>query len=104
MRQDLFFLLIAVTFLIGTAILLITALLSFGTAVTLPKTIYEYWYHATAFFLYLSASLALIIEVGRYGKRMYFYEEKMAASILGLVNAGLYLLAAILSYRTCRLN
>jgi len=103
-KQEQFFLLVAVTFLINTALLFITSLLSFGTASILPKTVYEYWYHATAFFLYLSAGLSLIIEVSRYGKRHYFYEELMAASVLGLINAGLYLFAAILSYRSCRLG
>lgn len=103
-REELFFLLIAVTFLIGTFINLLSCLLSIGTASILSKTIYEYLYHGFAFLLYLSAGISLLIYVNkdnyyyrRGGKQQNAY---IAAAVMGLVNAALYLISTILAYRS----
>lgn len=99
-REDLFFLLVAVALLITTALMLFACLISLGTPLILPKTTFHYLYHIVGFMLYLSAGLTLIIKVSRLGKHAYDYEAKLAASVLGLVNAVLYLLSGIFSYRT----
>jgi hypothetical protein len=77
-----FFLLMAVTFLIGTFTLLLSCLISISTASIISKTVYEVVYHGFAFILYLAASLTLIIEVN-YKKRNYGrdYEPYFAAAV-----------------------
>ncbi|VEN48568.1 unnamed protein product [Callosobruchus maculatus] len=49
---ELFYLLIAVTFMIGTFLLLLSCLISISTASIISKTIYEVIYHGFAFLLY----------------------------------------------------
>ncbi|CAK1552076.1 unnamed protein product [Leptosia nina] len=102
-KPELFFFLIAVAFLIGTFCLLTSCLISFSTATMISKTIYEVIYHGTAFVLYLAAGLTLIIEVNhrKSGYRNDF-EPYLAAAIMGLVLAGLYLLSTFLANRSYR--
>ncbi|KAF2884514.1 hypothetical protein ILUMI_21659 [Ignelater luminosus] len=98
-----FFLLIAVTFLIGTFLLLLACLLSISTASIIAKTIYEFVYHGFAFLLYLAAALTLLVEVNHnHNKYWAPYDEYFAASIIGLVLAVLYCLSAIFAYRSYR--
>ncbi|RZC37800.1 CKLF-like MARVEL transmembrane domain-containing protein 8, partial [Asbolus verrucosus] len=78
-----FFLLMAVTFLTGTFLLLLSCLISISTASIISKTIYEVVYHGFAFVLYLAASLTFIIEVNHW-RRNYGqeYEPYFAAAIM----------------------
>ncbi|KAL1494293.1 hypothetical protein ABEB36_009915 [Hypothenemus hampei] len=98
-----FFLLTAVTFMIGTFLLLLSCLISISTSSIISKTIYEVIYHGFAFLLLLAASLTFIIEVN-HKKRSYTYdyEPYFAAAIIGLVNSALYLLSTIFAQRSYR--
>ncbi|XP_050664550.1 uncharacterized protein LOC126965126 [Leptidea sinapis] len=102
-KPELFFLLVSVAFLIGTFCLLLSCLISFTTASMISKTIYELIYHGLAFVLYLAAGLTLMIEVNhqRSGYRRDF-EPYLAAAIMGLVMAVLYLLSTFLANRSYR--
>lgn len=63
----------------------------------------ELIYHALAFLLLLISSIILIIEVTNYtNKYAAHYEAYLVASILGLINSGLYLLSALLANRHYR--
>ncbi|CAH0554899.1 unnamed protein product [Brassicogethes aeneus] len=99
---ELFFLLMAVTFLVGSFLLLLSCLISISTASIISKTIHEVVYHGFAFVLYLAASLALLIEVN-HNKSSYSrrdYEPYLVASIIGLVISALYLLSTIFAMRS----
>ncbi|XP_060529481.1 CKLF-like MARVEL transmembrane domain-containing protein 8 [Cylas formicarius] len=98
-----FFLLMAVTFMLGTFMLLVSCLISISTSSIISKTIYEVVYHGFAFLLLLAASLTFVIEVN-HRKRSYYndYEPYFAAAVIGLVNAGLYLLSTIFAMRSYR--
>ncbi|CAD7089939.1 unnamed protein product [Hermetia illucens] len=81
---ELFFLLMAVTFMIATFCLLTSCLVSLSTGGIISKTIYELIYHTIACILILAASLNFIIRIDDY-KRTNLYEPFMAASIMGLL-------------------
>jgi len=100
---EIFFLLMAVTFLVGTFLLLLSCLISISTASIISKTIYEVVYHGFAFILYLAASLTFIIEVNHW-KRNYGveYEPYFAAAVIGLVLSVLYLVSTIFALRSYR--
>ncbi|XP_013186482.1 uncharacterized protein LOC106131817 [Amyelois transitella] len=100
-KAELFFLLVAVAFLIGTFCLYISYLISLSTATMISKTVYEVIYHGLAFILYLAAGIVLITEVNQ-NKRSSTYEPYLAASIMGLVLAGLYLLSTVFANRSYR--
>lgn len=102
-KPELFFLLIAVSFLIGTFCLLTSCLISLSSASMISKTIYEVIYHGLAFILYLCAGLTLLIEVN-HEKSSYRneYDPYLAAAVMGLVLAGLYLLSTFLANRHYR--
>ncbi|XP_022916084.1 CKLF-like MARVEL transmembrane domain-containing protein 8 [Onthophagus taurus] len=95
----LFFLLMAVTFLIGTFLLLLSCLVSISTASILPKTIYIFLYHLFAFLLYLIASIVFLIEVDKI-RNSNTYEPLFAAGIIGLIISVLYLGNTIFGYRS----
>lgn len=97
--QVLFFLLIATAFLITTFCLLLSSLLSFVSASMIPKTLFEVVYHVVAFALYLAAGIVLLVEIKDHDRNQY-YNAYMAAAIIGLVNAILYLGSTILAVRT----
>ncbi|KDR14018.1 uncharacterized protein LOC110834917 [Zootermopsis nevadensis] len=97
--QVLFFLLIATAFLITTTCLLLSSLLSFLTASMIHKTLFEVIYHVVAFALYLAAGIVLLVEIKDHDRSQY-YNAYLAAAIIGLVNAALYLLSTILAIRT----
>ncbi|XP_022114388.2 CKLF-like MARVEL transmembrane domain-containing protein 8 isoform X2 [Pieris rapae] len=102
-KPELFFLLISVAFLIGTFCLLLSCVMSFSTATMISKTLYEVVYHGIAFVLYLAAGLTLLIEVNhrRSGYRNDF-EPYLAAAVMGLVMAILYLFSTFLANRSYR--
>ncbi|XP_011633928.1 uncharacterized protein LOC105425072 isoform X2 [Pogonomyrmex barbatus] len=79
-KEELFFLLITTTFMIGTFILLLSCLTSLSTASIISKTIHELLYHSIAFGLLLAASLTLMVYVNNY-RRTYNYELLLGASL-----------------------
>ncbi|GIY28764.1 MARVEL domain-containing protein [Caerostris extrusa] len=100
------FFLVTFAFLVTTFLMLLSALLSLMVATILPKTLFEFLYHIFGFVFYISASLALLITVSNDNKhyRTRYYEGKMAAAVLGLVNSVLYLLSAFFSFRVYRIG
>jgi len=101
MTEVLFFLLIATAFLITTTCLLLSSLLSFISASMIHKTLFEVLYHAVAFILYLIAGIVLLVEI-KDRDRSQYYKAYLAAAIIGLVNAALYLLSTVFAIRTYR--
>jgi uncharacterized membrane protein len=99
MTEVLFFLLIATAFLITTTCLLLSSLLSFISASMIHKTLFEVLYHAVGFILYLIAGIVLLVEIKNY-ERSQYYKAYLAAAIIGLVNAALYLLSTVFAIRT----
>uniref|UniRef100_A0A8D8KX00 (northern house mosquito) hypothetical protein n=1 Tax=Culex pipiens TaxID=7175 RepID=A0A8D8KX00_CULPI len=101
-NPELFFLLMAVAFLIGTFCLLVSCLVSLSTGGIISKTIYELIYHTIAFLLYLIASIILLVDVtnGRYHSSLK--DSYMAASILGIIVSALYLFSALIAQRSYR--
>ncbi|XP_059618001.1 CKLF-like MARVEL transmembrane domain-containing protein 8 [Phlebotomus argentipes] len=101
--SELFFFTIAVAFLIGTFCLLLSCIISLSTGGIISKTIYELIYHTIAFILYLAASIAFLVEVvNKTSSRSSVYDWYLAASVLGLIVSGLYLLSAFLAQRSYR--
>jgi len=100
---NLFLLLIATSFLIGTFCLLLSCLTSLGTGGIIAKTIYELIYHSIAAILLLAASINLLIELNNRNYRGFKeYDLFMAASILALVNSILYFISSFLAHRSYR--
>jgi len=96
---ELFFYLMAVTFLVCTGILLISCLISWSTGGIISKTIFELIYHAAAAILILISSIILLIHVNdRYYR--YAYKPFLTASIIGIINAILYAVSAFLAQRS----
>lgn len=94
---------VSFAFLVTTFLLLISSLISLMAATILPKTVFEFLYHLFAFIFYLSASLALLITISdqkRSYRRSSDYEAKMACAVLGLINAVLYLLSTVFSFKS----
>ncbi|CAH2259207.1 jg10007 [Pararge aegeria aegeria] len=102
-KPELFYLLVSVAFLIGTFCLLLSCLISLSTSTMISKTIYEVIYHGIAFVMYLAAGLTLMIEVN-HQKSSYRgdFEPYLAAAVMGLVMAVLYLLSTFLANRSYR--
>ncbi|CAH2074028.1 unnamed protein product, partial [Iphiclides podalirius] len=102
-KPELFYLLVSVSCLIGTFCLLTSCLVSLSTAQLISKSVFEVIHHGVAFILYLAAGLTLIIEVN-HQKSSYRndYEPYLAAAVMGLVMAGLYLLSTFLANRSYR--
>jgi len=59
----------------------------------------EVLYHAVAFILYLIAGIILLVEIKDHDRAQY-YKAYLAAAIIGLVNAALYLLSTVFAIRT----
>ncbi|XP_046603330.1 uncharacterized protein LOC124296929 [Neodiprion virginianus] len=97
-----FFLLMTTTFMIASFILLISCLASLSTGSIISKTIYEVIYHSIGFGLLLAASLNLLVDITKTRYRPHNYDAILAASIMGLVNAALYLMSTILALRSYR--
>jgi len=98
---DLFFLLMATSFLIGTFCLLISCLFSLSTGGIISKTIYELIYHSIAALLLLIASVLLLIKIGDY-KNTKLYDIYIVVGVLGLINTILYICSAVLARRSYR--
>ncbi|GAB6026516.1 hypothetical protein CHUAL_012940 [Chamberlinius hualienensis] len=98
---ELYFLLIANAMFITTALILFACILSPGTSTMLPKTMFHYLYHTVGFILYLSAGLILLVKNGdNYPYKEHSDALVLVAAVMGLVNSVLYLISAIMSYRT----
>ncbi|CAL1285780.1 unnamed protein product [Larinioides sclopetarius] len=98
------FFIVTFAFLVTTFLMLLSSLLSLMAATILPKTLFEFLYHIFAFIFYISASLALLTTLTNKYYRGHYYEGKMAAAVLGIVNAVLYLLSSFFSFRTYRIG
>lgn len=61
----------------------------------------ELIYHSIAFILLLCASVFLLVKINDY-KRSSYYDTYIVVAVLGLVNAVLYLVSAILARRSYR--
>ncbi|XP_011497499.1 PREDICTED: uncharacterized protein LOC105361901 isoform X1 [Ceratosolen solmsi marchali] len=102
--ENLFFILIATTFMIASFLLVLSCLCSYTTESIISKTIFELLFHAFAFALLLAASVTLLTKVtkGRYYNRTESEKLEMGAAICGLINATLYLISTIFALRTSR--
>jgi len=98
---DLFFLLMATAFLIGTFCLLVSCLFSLSTGGIISKTIYELIYHSIAALLLLIASVYLLVKISDY-KHTSLYDIYIVVAILGLINVLLYVCSAVLARRSYR--
>ncbi|XP_017780746.1 PREDICTED: uncharacterized protein LOC108565681 [Nicrophorus vespilloides] len=99
--HEIFFLLMAVTFLIATFLLLLSCLTSISTASIISKTSYEVIYHGAACIMYIAASIAFLVKVSD-NRRSGSYEPDMAAGSIGLAIAILYLFSTVLAQRSYR--
>nr|XP_034840268.1 LOW QUALITY PROTEIN: uncharacterized protein LOC117996322 [Maniola hyperantus] len=96
-KPELFYLLVAVSFLIGTFGLLLSCLISLSTATMISERLCEVVYHGIAFVMYLAAGLTLMIEVNSKEYYRSDFEPYLAAAVMGLVMAvGIYLLSTYL--------
>lgn len=78
---ELFFLLMTVSFLIGTFCLLMSCLCSLSTGGIISKTMYELVFHSVAFVLYLAASVCFLIAVTDHKYSSRIYDPYMAAAV-----------------------
>lgn len=101
-RGDLFFFLMATTFMICTFCLLLSCLISWSTGGLISKTMFELIYHAVATILLLASSINLLVEINNHQRKYDVHKAYMAASIIGLINTILYLLSAIFAQRQYR--
>ncbi|XP_023235397.1 plasmolipin-like [Centruroides sculpturatus] len=88
--------------LLPTLLLLVTSVSSVMSSTLIPKTLFEVVFNVFAFLLYLSAGLALLIVLIKQ-KHHYLkdaeHDGKIAASVLGLINAVLYATSTSFSYK-----
>ncbi|XP_026329719.1 CKLF-like MARVEL transmembrane domain-containing protein 8 isoform X2 [Hyposmocoma kahamanoa] len=94
----LFYLISAVSCLMGTFCLFVACLFSLSSATFISKTNFEVIFHTVAFIFYLVASVLLIVEIHRYSYSTY--NQYLAASIMGFVMAVLYAISTYFAYRT----
>ncbi|KAG4067908.1 hypothetical protein HA402_010594 [Bradysia odoriphaga] len=99
---DLFFFLMATTFMICTFCLLLSCLISWSTGGLISKTMFELIYHAVATILLLASSINFLVKINNHIWKNNVYEAYMSASIIGLINTILYLLSAIFAQRQYR--
>jgi len=99
---ELFFFLMATTFMICTFCLLLSCVISWSTGGLISKTMFELIYHAVATILLLAASINFVVKINKYSSNNSIYEAYMAASIIGLVNGILYLFSTIFAHRHYR--
>ncbi|XP_065155279.1 uncharacterized protein [Atheta coriaria] len=97
-----FYLLMAVTFLVGTFLILVSCIISISTASIISKTIFEVVYHTAAAIMYIAASVTFLVEVNRWNKNYSEYEPYMAAGVIGLVISILYVLSAYFARKSYR--
>jgi hypothetical protein len=91
---EVFFLIVAVAALIGSFCLLLSHMLSTDTASMMPQTLFEPIFYVIIAGLYLAASIHFMVETchrRRGGFRTKELNSYLAAAILGLLNAMLYL-------------
>ncbi|KAL5278169.1 hypothetical protein ACFFRR_003048 [Megaselia abdita] len=93
-----FFFNMAICFMIGTFILLLSCLVSLSTGGIISKTIYEVLYHTIAGVLLLIASAIFISNLNHH----YSSNSLWIAGIFGLINSGLYFISAFLANKSYR--
>ncbi|GIY51547.1 hypothetical protein CEXT_278991 [Caerostris extrusa] len=83
------------------------SLLSYHTASTLPKTAFELTYHVIACFMYIIASLTLMIVLIKDNQHPLSqivkdpgYSGKVAASVFGVMNSIVYGISIFLTIRS----
>lgn len=100
-----YFLLVTYGCFVTSLILLICCFLSHFAASFIPKTVFEFIYHAFACVSYLISSLTLMLTVimsntenGRFKEPAY--AAKITVSVLGLINTVLYGVSAYFSFES----
>jgi hypothetical protein len=99
--SEMFYFLMAVTFLIASFLLILSCLCSLSTGAIISKTTYEVIFHGAAFVLYLIAAGVFLANVSRGGYKNQ-YECYMAAGVIGLIISGLYLGSTIFASKSYR--
>ncbi|XP_055684461.1 CKLF-like MARVEL transmembrane domain-containing protein 8 [Lutzomyia longipalpis] len=100
---EIYYFTVAVAFLIGTFCLLLSCLISLSTGGIISKTIYELIYHTIAFLMYLIGAIVFLVEVvNKTSSYSTIYDWHLAAAIIGLIVACLYLFSAFLAQRSYR--
>ncbi|XP_046466085.1 uncharacterized protein [Neodiprion pinetum] len=107
---SMFFFLITTTFMVASFILLVSCIASFSINLTISKGDYlqDVLYHVIGFVLLLAASISVLIETTLNGSNLFVelvFPSKnavTAASVIGMVNALLYLLSAKLALESYR--
>ncbi|GIY62627.1 MARVEL domain-containing protein [Caerostris darwini] len=102
-----FFLLVSYSFLVISFLVFFCSLLSYHTASTLPKTAFELTYHVIACFMYIIASLTLMIVLIKDNQNPLSqlikdpgYNGKVAASVFGVMNSIVYGISIFLTIRS----
>ncbi|XP_015522118.1 uncharacterized protein LOC107225975 [Neodiprion lecontei] len=107
---SMFFFLMTTTFMVASFILLISCIASFSINLIISKGDYlqDVLYHVIGFVLLLAASISVLIETTLNGSNLVVelvFPSKnavTAASVIGMVNALLYLLSAKLALKSYR--
>ncbi|KAK9890693.1 hypothetical protein WA026_012045 [Henosepilachna vigintioctopunctata] len=99
---DTFFLVISVTFLIGTFLIYLSCIISMSTASLVSETVYEIVYHGFACILYLAASICFSVKTfDRFDNPLCSINGcYKAAAIIGFFITVLYLLSALYPKRS----
>lgn len=102
---EVFFLIVAVAALVGTFCLLLASLLSVESAAVMPQTMFEPIFYVIITGLYMAAAVHFMVQTchrRRGGFRTPELNAFLAAAILGLLNALLYLWSFVISVRRFR--
>ncbi|XP_076053984.1 uncharacterized protein LOC143032806 [Oratosquilla oratoria] len=106
MLPELFFLLVATTCLITTALLLFSCMFSISTAAMLPKTLFMSVLQGMLAYLLTCCSVNYIRELvarnENYDINEIGYNSKMFAGVIGIINTLLYIISTICSVRSFR--
>lgn len=102
LQSQLPILITAAACLITTTLLFFSCLFSISTGAIIPKTLFETLYHAIASILYFSVSVYFLVYLMDNKRYVPFYNPKIAAAAIGLVNTALYVLSCIYSIRSFR--
>lgn len=101
-RHELFFVIVCSCGVITSGCIVFSLLISAETATHLPNTAFEWMYHLVMAVLLFSSSVAVLTVVNERDslQRLRDFEAKVTTAVLGMVNAGIYLLSFIISIRS----